>query len=216
MEGISRGFFISIEGIEGCGKSTQSALLKEWLEERGVDVLLAREPGGTEISEKIRDILLDPVNIGMDPRTELLLYLASRSQIVQELLLPALKGGKVVIVDRYSDSTLAYQGYGRGLRMEKILPINSFASRDLIPDLTIVLDLDPESGFERKGRGTGTGRQGDRLEMETLAFHRKIREGFLDIARNEPDRVVVIDSSRGIREIQDDIRDALSEKLPIG
>ncbi len=213
MDGISRGCFISIEGIEGCGKSTQSALLKEWLEEKGADVLLAREPGGTEISEKIRDILLDPDNTGMDHRTELLLYLASRSQIVQEMLLPALKGGKIVIVDRYSDSTLAYQGYGRGLRMEEILPINSFASRELIPDLTILLDLDPEEGLDRKEKETG--REGDRLEMETLAFHQKVREGFLDIARSNPRRVVVVDSNREILEIQDEIRKIVSEKLSI-
>jgi len=215
MDGISRGCFISIEGIEGCGKSTQSALLKEWLEERGVGVLLAREPGGTEISEKIRDILLDPVNTDMDHRTELLLYLASRSQIVQELLSPALKEGKVVIVDRYSDSTLAYQGYGRGLQLEEILAINSFASRDLSPDLTILLDLDPERGFGRKGEGTGTGKKGDRLEMETLVFHRKIRQGFLEIARNEPQRVVVVDSDRVIREVRDDIRKIVSEKFSL-
>lgn len=213
MDGISRGCFISIEGIEGCGKSTQCTLLKEWLEERGVDVLLAREPGGTEISEKIRGILLDPVNTDMDHRTELLLYLASRSQIVQELLLPARKSGKIVLVDRYSDSTLAYQGYGRGLRMEEIIPINSFASRELVPDLTILLDLDPEMGLDRKRRETET--EGDRLEMENLAFHRKVREGFLDIARRDPGRVVIVDSNRAIREIQADIRKIVSEKLSL-
>jgi dTMP kinase len=215
MAANSRGHFISIEGIEGCGKSTQTSLLKGWLEKKGERVLLAREPGGTEISEKIREILLDPMNARMDHRTELLLYLASRSQIVQELLLPALDSGQIVLVDRYSDSTLAYQGYGRGLDTGEIRFINSFASRDLLPDLTFLLDLDPVEGLKRKGMGNEARKQGDRLEMEHLAFHLKVREGFLDIARDNPRRIVLVDADREIQEIHADIQRVISERLPL-
>jgi dTMP kinase len=209
----SPGHFISIEGIEGCGKSTQAALLRDWLEVKGLQVLLAREPGGPAISEKIRGILLDPANVSMDHRTELLLYLASRSQFVQELLLPALHDGKIVLVDRYVDSTLAYQGYGRGLDVKDIELMNSFASRDIVPELTFLLDLDPVKGLERKGMGDGKESKGDRLEMESLEFHRKVREGFLSIARLDPDRVVVVRAEKKIEEISSEIQKVCVERF---
>jgi len=213
MKNSFPGHFVSIEGIEGCGKSTQAALLRDWLETRDKQVLLAREPGGPAISEKIRGILLDPGNASMDHRTELLLYLASRSQFVQELLLPALHDGKIVIVDRYVDSTLAYQGYGRGLDVGDIELMNSFASRDLIPELTFLLDLDPVKGFERKGMGDGGESKGDRLEMESLQFHRKVREGFLSIARSDPDRVVVVGAEKEIEEVSSEIQKVFTERF---
>jgi len=210
-----RGFFVSIEGIEGCGKSTHAALLRDWLEARGKQVLLAREPGGTTISEEIRKILLDPANALMDSRTELLLYLASRSQIVQELLLPALEEGRIVVVDRYVDSTLAYQGWGRGIEAAEIRRLNSFASRDLMPDLTILLDLMPSAGLQRKQKSGRARVYGDRLEQEELAFHEKVREGFLALARGEPSRIRAVDSNRDIGAVQAEIRTLLVERLHI-
>lgn len=215
MDLNAQGHLVSVEGIEGCGKSTQAALLRDWLEARGLPVLLAREPGGTSISEKIRDILLDPANASMDHRTELLLYLSSRSQIVKELLLPALSEGKIVVVDRYVDSTLAYQGCARGLDEKDIRLMNSFASRDLVPDVTFLLDLDPAEGFRRIGSGRGEKAKGDRLEMEGLEFHRKVREGFLSIAEAEPDRIILIRAERGIGEIQSEIERVLAGILSI-
>jgi dTMP kinase len=209
----SLGRFVTIEGIEGCGKSTHSALLKDWLVEKDLRVVLAREPGGTVISEKIREILLDPMNVSMDHRTELLLYLASRSQIIQELLLPALKEGCIVIVDRYSDSTLAYQGFGREIDVGEIRSMNSFASRDLVPDLTFLLDLDPVEGFRRKEEGSDREIRGDRLEMEDLEFHRKIREGFLSIAKSDPERIAVVRADVMVDEVQAEIRRIYSERF---
>ncbi len=215
MDSNARGCLVSLEGIEGCGKSTQAALLRDWLEARGLPVLLAREPGGTSISEKIRDILLDPANASMDHRTELLLYLSSRSQIVKELLLPALAEGKIVVVDRYLDSTLAYQGHARGLDEGEIRLLNSFASRDLLPDVTFLLDLDPVEGFRRIGSGRGERAKGDRLEMEGLKFHQKVRAGFLAIAEAEPDRVVVVRAERVIGEVQSEIQRVLAGRFSI-
>ncbi len=215
MKKGSSGHFISIEGIEGCGKSTQAALLGDWLGNKGLKVLLAREPGGPAISEKIREILLDPVNASMDHRTELLLYLASRSQFVQEFLLPAIQVGKMVIVDRYIDSTLAYQGYGRGLDVRSIELMNSFASRDLVPELTILLDLDPVEGLRRKGMQGSGNSAGDRLEMESLEFHRRVREGFLAIAGSDPERVVVLRAENEIWKISSEIKSVFSERFDL-
>jgi dTMP kinase len=193
------GRFISFEGIEGCGKSTHAARLRDFLRDRGLPVILSREPGGTVISEKIREILLDPAHTMMDHRTELLLYLASRSQVVQELLLPALASGKTILIDRYIDSTLAYQGWGRELDLDEIERLNRFASRDLVPDLTFLLDLDPEEGLRRIAHLSGSGH--DRLEQETLAFHRKVRAGFLTLAERDPDRIVVIRTDRRAEDV---------------
>jgi dTMP kinase len=206
MKYAGKGFFLSFEGIEGCGKSTHAALFKEWLEGNKVPVLLSREPGGTVISEGIRRILLDPQNTSMDHRTELLLYLASRSQVVRERIKPALDRGMIVLVDRYVDSTLAYQGYGRGLDMEDIRRMNAFASRGLVPDLTFLLDLDPDVGFSRKEKAGETATKRDRIEREGPSFHRKIREGFLSIAAGDPGRIVIVRSDREIDKVQQEIR----------
>jgi dTMP kinase len=207
------GRFVTFEGIEGCGKSTHASRLRDALCADGLPVLLTREPGGTAISEKIREILLDPAHEGMDPRAELLLYLASRAQVVAELLLPALESGTIVLVDRYTDSTVAYQGGGRGLDFEEIRRLNAFAARGLVPDLTFLLDLEPAEGL---GRITGVSGSGpDRLERETLEFHRRVREGFLALAEREPDRIVVVRTDRDLGTVSAEIRRIVSERLSL-
>lgn len=185
------GAFISFEGIEGTGKSTQARLLSEALAEKGLDVLLTAEPGGTAIGQGIREMLLSVSHARMDPVTELLLYAASRRQHVAEAIEPALCEGRVVITDRFSDSTTAYQGYGRGLSLELLASLDSAATGGLRPGLTILLDLDVKTGLRRNAEINKV----DRLELESLEFHRKVREGYLAIARAEPGRVKLIDAS---------------------
>jgi dTMP kinase len=183
------GLFVTIEGCEGAGKSTQCALLASALERHGRPALLTREPGGTEVSEKIRDILLDPGNSKITPRVELLLYLASRSQLVSQVIEPSLDGGKVVISDRFHDSTLAYQGGARGLGIEEVGRVNAFATDGLLPDVTFLLDLPEEEGFRRKRGG-----EMDRMEGAGLEFHRRVRQAFLELARRDTRRIVVLDA----------------------
>jgi len=194
------GVFITFEGVEGCGKSTQLALLANRLTSAGTPVRVLREPGGTTPGEAIREILLDPLHAGLDDRAELLLYEASRAELVAEVIAPALEAGEVVLCDRFSDSTTAYQGYARGLPLDDVERLNAFATGDVVPDLTVVLDLDPALGLER---ATGSG--ADRLESESVEFHRRVREGFLAIARAAPHRVVVIDAEGPREEIAERI-----------
>lgn len=205
---INRGMFISLEGVEGCGKSTQAKLLGEYARNLGYSVVLTHEPGGTPIAEKIREILLEPQNTDMTDVAELLLYLASRAQHVGQLILPALTEGKIVICERFSDSTLAYQGYGRGLDMDSLEQVDKVATGGLKPDLTLVLDLKTEEGFFRK-----RGEHWDRLENESIDFHNKVRTGYLAIARGSPQRVKVIDAQGTAGEVHLRIKKCVDERL---
>ncbi len=192
--------FITFEGIEGSGKTTQARLLKDFLEGQGHNVVLTREPGGPSISEKIRAILLDKSNPEMEAMTELLLYEASRYQHVKEVIKPALQGGKTVICDRFADASTAYQGYGRGIEIEKVQALNLIATEGTMPDLTFLLDVPCQVGLKRLGRNL------DRIESETLEFHEKVRRGYLEIARSEPQRIKVIDGLQSIDRIFEEIK----------
>lgn len=189
------GIFITLEGIEGSGKTTQAARLRDYLVGRGLDVIVTREPGGSPIAEKIRKILLDPSNKEMVPLAELFLYEASRTQHVAEIIAPALAAGKCVICDRFFDASTAYQGGARGIDTRAVERLNLLATGGRKPDLTIVLDLPADSGLKRLGRSL------DRLESESMEFHRRVREGYLLIAAGEPERVKVVDASGTIDDI---------------
>jgi len=188
--------FISFEGIEGSGKSTQVKLLGEYLVSKGHNVITTVEPGGTHIGTKIRNLLLEPQN-HMDPLTELILYYASRAQHVREVIYPAILKNTVVITDRFTDSTVAYQGYARGLDLSIIHALDEIVVPDLKPFLTFLLDLDVEEGLRRNRNA----QKEDRFEMETLEFHTRVRKGFLQIAAHEPERIKVIDASRSTEEV---------------
>ena len=200
-----KGKFITIEGCEGVGKSTQLKKLKEYLESKGVNAVFTREPGGTEISEQIRGIILNPNNKEMTPVTELLLYAAARRQHTEQLIIKSVNEGKVVICDRYADSTMAYQGWGRNLDKSLIENLNNLALAGVNIDCTLFLDLEPEKGFLRKGGAD----KGDRMENEKLDFHKKVYEGFCDIANKDKDRVVRIDASGDADGVFEQIRKAL-------
>jgi dTMP kinase len=181
-----KGVFITFEGSECCGKSTQSKLLYGYLRDKGYPVVFLREPGGTKISEMIRKILLDPANNAMAADTELLLYMASRAQTVSEVIKPALAQGKLVLCDRFLDSTVVYQGYGLGMDISFIRSMGAFATAGLSPDLTILLDLPLKEALD------GIGAKKDRIEQRNFAYHRKVKNGYLAIARKEPGRVKVV------------------------
>ncbi len=199
-----QGFFITFEGGEGSGKSTHADLLKDYLQKRGFEVVLLREPGGTGTGEKLREILLSKSN-NISPITELLLFLASRRELVKEVILPSLEDGKIVICDRFMDSTTAYQGYGRGIDLKLVLKLNKLAVEEAYPTLTFVLDTDNLLGFKLKGD--------DRIEIEDNSFHRKVRKGYLEIAKKEPQRVKIIKSKGEIPEIQEQIRTLIDKYL---
>lgn len=203
-------FFITFEGIEGCGKSTQLELLKSYLERKGKRVLSVREPGGTLLGERVRSILLNSTDEGVDPWAELFLYEACRAQIVAKVIRPALSEGKIVLCDRFFDSTMAYQGFGRGLDRTRIEGLNMLATGGLVPDITFLVDCDPEVGLHRAWAriNAARGAKEDRFEKEELAFHRRVREGFLEIARTEK-RVRLIDGSREISTVHRDICDII-------
>ncbi|MBR5129560.1 MAG: dTMP kinase [Firmicutes bacterium] len=204
---MNRGIFISIEGPDGSGKSTQLKNIEKFFNERNLEVIFTREPGGTLIGEKIREILLDKANIGMDSMTEAMLYAAARAQHVSQVIKPALEQGKVVVCDRFVDSSIAYQGFGRGLG-DCVADINSYAIRDCMPDVTFLMRLDPRIGKNRIGN-----REQDRLELEKEAFHTSVFEGYLEIEKKNPERVFGIDASRSIEEIKYDIYRKLEEVL---
>lgn len=208
----SRGIFISFEGSEGCGKSTQIARLAKRFEDEDLPVLVTREPGGTPIGERIRQLLMhDPESKEMCPETELLLFAASRAQIVRQVILPALESGKFVLCDRFLDSTTVYQGIGRKISSEPVQMINSFAAGELMPDLTIVLDIPAEVGFERIRHRFSD--MPNRMEEETIEFYRKVREGYLFLAKEMPGRFLVVDGSRAEEEIEQEIWDALYSRF---
>lgn len=182
----SRGVFITLEGCEGAGKTTQIKRIEEYLNKNNISYISTREPGGIKISEKIRELILNKENTTMDERTEALLYAASRRQHLMEKVIPALKDGKVVICDRFIDSSLAYQGFARGIGVEEVLLINNFAIEGYMPDLTIYLDIDPELGLKRvKNRNEEL----NRLDLESLEFHNKVRHGYLKLLELYPNRI---------------------------
>jgi len=206
-----KGMLITFEGVEGCGKTTQIDRLRQHLESSGREVVITREPGGTPIAEAIRNLLLDPVHREMSPVTELLLYAAARAQHVDERIRPAIEAGKIVLSDRFADSTTAYQGAGRGLDPKMIAALHRIATRGVWPPLTIVIDVPSEEGLRRAMRV----RASDRIEQETLAFHERVREAFLRLAEREPGRVRVVNGLRPVDKVAADIRalvDALLER----
>lgn len=196
------GKFITFEGGEGCGKSTHIMYLIARLRAAGHTVRAVREPGGTDIGEQIRHVLqYSHQSLAMTPETELLLFCASRAQLVREVIRPALRAGEIIVADRFADSTTVYQGAGRQLPLATIAALNQFAVGDCQPDLTVVLDLDPRVGLERaRGRELF-----DRMENQSLEFYDRVRQGYLDLARREPDRVKIVDAHRSVAEVQQEI-----------
>lgn len=197
---MKKGLFITFEGFEGSGKSTQIKLLAEYLKKCKYEVLILREPGSTKVSECIRNILLDKKNNLLCPRTELLLYIAARAQIVSEKIIPALKSGKIVLCDRFHDATVAYQGYGLGLDRKFISMLGEFATCEVVPDLTILLDIDVKEGLRRIGKNK------DRIEKRSLDYHRRVRRGYLEIAKHNPKRVKVVKVKDGIMDTGNKIK----------
>ena len=200
------GLFVCFEGGEGAGKSTQSRLLRDWLVERGHTVLLTFEPGDTAVGKELRRIVLDPATGDLSDRTEALLYAADKAEHVDHVVLPALARGEVVITDRYVDSTLAYQGAGRTLDVGEVEAVARWATGDLRPHLTVVLDLEPEAGLDRFT-------ERDRIEGQSLEFHQRVRQGFLELAAADPDHYVVLDARAAIDDIAASIRERVAPLL---
>ncbi len=200
--------FITLEGIEGSGKTTQIDFLVQYFENQGRQCVTTREPGGTPIGGKIRAILLAPESKDLDPTSELLLYMADRAQHINSVIKPSLAAGKIVICDRYFDATLVYQGFARELDIGIIQRLHALLFNDLKPDLTFLLDLEPREGLARAWKQIHGGQRSNgesRFEKETLAFHEKVRAGYLELARLEPDRFRIIDATRDVRQVRDDI-----------
>jgi len=204
--------FITFEGPEGSGKSTQLPELARFLEEFGMSVVKTREPGGTKIGDQIREVLVRMDNTELHPRTEILLFLAARAQLVEELIVPSLQQEKIILCDRYGDSTLAYQGYGHGLDLDSLRSMLHFATGGLKPDLTILLDVDVLTGLKRKK----VKEEWNRLDAFELSFHERVREGYHILAKKEPDRWKIVDATQEPEEVQKEIRtlvlDALAKK----
>ncbi|TEB08486.1 Thymidylate kinase [Pelotomaculum schinkii] len=205
-----KGKFLVFEGIDGSGKTTQLKLLGDKLSARGCPVLYTREPGGTRIGETVRELLLNPQHSELVPVAEALLYAAARAQHVAQVILPALQEGKIVLCDRFLDSSLAYQGFGRGLDVGQLEKLNETATAGLKPDLVLLLDFLCDTGMERI---TGSGRGADRIEQEDRVFHRKVRAGYLTLAGRDPDRYRVIDANRTIEQVHHDIIGVVEEIL---
>ena len=203
--------FVTFEGGEGSGKSTVLKQVNEILLSEGHSTLLTREPGGTPISEQIRNVILDKANTSMDPRTEALLYAASRRQHLVEKIWPALKEGKIVLCDRFLDSSLAYQGGARGLGMDEILEVNRYATEGQFPDITLFFDLDPSIGLQRIAANAG--REVNRLDLERMTFHEKVRASFQKLASLYPERYVTIDASQPLEKVVEDSLKAIKAKL---
>ena len=210
----SKPFFITIEGGEGSGKTTHSFLLKEYLEKKGFSVVLTREPGGTALAESIRKIILEP-NSNLVPLSELLLYEAARAQHIQEIILPALKSGKVVICDRFTDATIAYQGYGRKLDLALIQKLNDAASFGLKPFITIYMDIDSAVGVSKAKKLDKEfyGKNGDRIEQESLSFHKAVRKGYLALAKKYPKRIKIIRTNPDINKTWALIKKEIDKKI---
>jgi len=202
-------YLISLEGVEGSGKSTIINYLKEFLENEGKSVVVTREPGGIDISEQIRSVILDKNNNEMDGRTEALLYAAARRQHLVEKIMPSLRDGKIVLCDRFIDSSLAYQGHARGLGIDEVLSINEFAIGSFMPNLTVYMDLDPQIGLARIS--SNKGREVNRLDLEELNFHIKVREGYEEVSKRFPERIVKVDANQEIEKVLSDIKTILAE-----
>jgi len=203
-----RGKFITFEGADGSGKTTQIEMIKKYLEEKGYECLLTREPGGSNLGNKIREILLH-YDGEVDSLCELLLYMADRAQHVNTIIRPALERGQIVLCDRYTDSSVAYQGYARGLDVEKIIELNKIATENLEPDLTIVFDVETETAIKRVGEIK------DRLEQEGIEFHKKLRKGYLELAKRFPQRIKVINANLSIEEVFSQVINALEDSMKI-
>ena len=203
--------FITFEGPDGSGKTTQVAPLTEFLTQLGYQVLITREPGGTEIGDQIRQILSDLKNTGMHPRSETLLFLAARAQLVEQIIKPHLAEGHVVLCDRYADSTMAYQGYGHQNDLDQISSLINFATGGLKPDLTLLLDVGAEAGLKRKVEGN----EWNRLDAYSLEFHQRVRHGYAELARAEPERWFVIDADQPADRVQEAIRQVVQSRLHV-
>ncbi len=204
-----KGKLITFEGGEGSGKSTHVKLYTEYLDKKGVDYLFLREPGGTKISEKIRSLILDVENKEMCDYAEALLYASARAQLITEKIIPALESGKLVIIDRYIDSSFAYQGYARGLGVDYVKKINSYAIDNCKPDATVFLNISPSEAFERKGGAD----KDDRLELSGLDFHQKVYDGYIELTKQEPERFIVIDPSGSKESTHEQIVNALEKVI---
>jgi dTMP kinase len=204
-----RGLFLTLEGVEGVGKSTNIEFIVQYLQEQGIEYVLTREPGGTHIAESIRDLLLASNDETLDEMSELLLVFAARAQHLEKVIKPALREGKWVVCDRFTDATFAYQGAGRGLDCNTITQLESMVQNDLRPDLTIILDLDPKIGMERASQRGSL----DRFEQEKQSFFKKVRQGYLDIAAAEPERCQVIDASKPLEQVKVELLTALKQGL---
>ncbi len=201
--------FITLEGPEGSGKSSQLPFLRDFLHNAGLPVFCTREPGGTSIGDQIREVLLDNHNVEMHPRTEILLFQASRAQLVEQVILPRIKLGEIVLCDRYADSTIAYQGYGHQVNLEQLHAIINFATAGLKPDLTILLDLEVQLGLQRRSQ------EGDvnRLDRFVIEFHQRVRKGYHQLVKAEPNRWVVIDASQPFEKVQNEMQQVVIRKL---
>jgi len=207
--------FITFEGPEGSGKSTQIALLASWLRERDQAVLTTREPGGTAIGDRVRAILLDHAASEMSPEAEVLLFSAARAQHVNEVIRPHLESGGVVLCDRFADSTLAYQGYGHRLPLDTLATVTAFATGGLRPDLVAYLDIDVQAGLRRKQQhAEDDAGQWNRMEAQALAFHQRVRAGYLEMAAKDPARWLIVDASQGVADVQSVLRERVA-KLPV-
>lgn len=203
-----KGTFITFEGCEGVGKSRQIHMLEEYLKKNKISYYLTREPGGTTVSEQIRSVILDGKNVSMTDECEALLYAAARVQLLKEVIAPRLEKGELVLCDRYVDSSLAYQGYARGLGVEFVEKINDYAVKKFMPDYTVFLNLPPEQAFARKGGADS----GDRLELSGMEFHKKVYEGYVDLSKKYPERFIVIDASGEREQTHQKVIDALKSK----
>jgi dTMP kinase len=208
---LEKGIFITIEGPDGSGKTTILQMLAQNLEKEGFAVVATREPGGIEIAEQIRKVILDPENTAMDPRTEALLYAAARRQHLAEKVKPALEEGKIVLCDRFVDSSLAYQGHARGLGIDEVYSINEFAIENMMPAMTLYFDVAPEIGLERINKNKG--REVNRLDMEKLEFHQKVREGYMILAERFSDRIVKVDASKDLDTVYGQAEAKIKEQL---
>lgn len=204
-----KGIFITMEGPDGAGKSTQIDLLKKYLEDKGYNILLTRDPGGNDISEAIRGIILNKDFTEMGYMTELLLYASARAQLVKENIKPALEAGTAVIADRFVDSSAVYQGIGRGLGIDTVYKVNEFALQGIMPDMTILMDLDAEVGLARKKNQAEL----DRMERESVDFHKKVVDGYRDLADRYPERILKVDAALQVQEIHDIIVANIEKKL---
>ncbi len=205
--------FITLEGPEGSGKTSHIPYLVEYLREKGYTVFPTREPGGTSIGEQIREVLHSLKNAEMSPRTETLLYQAARAQFIEQVVRPRLAAGEIVISDRYADSTIAYQGYGHQQNLEQVRALVKYATGGLVPDLTVLLDVDVEIGLERGVQRRAKGGEWNRLDAYQLEFHQRVRAGYLEMVKQEPERWVVVDAGKGWEDVQNQLRMVLLEKL---